>query len=240
MRKTIGILGGMGPAATSHFYDLIVSKTPARQDQDHCKTIIYSNPGIPDRTHAILTGDHGSIHKALGESCRILEKAGADFIVIPCNTVHYFIDFMRSQVAIPIHDMIEETGKHIKLNHPEISEVGLFGTKGTLSSGIYQQRLTKRQLGVRLPGPKTSEQIMEIIYQIKESGPGDQLKSSLLEELRAFREESGAEWVILGCTELPLLIPDESELRRHSLFDPMRILADFAILRAMGGESGLS
>ena len=91
MIKTIGILGGMGPEATAYFYQKIIKFTNASKDQGHIPTLIYSNPQIPDRTEAILKNKHGKIVYQLQCAAKTLEKAGADFIVIPCNTAHFYI-----------------------------------------------------------------------------------------------------------------------------------------------------
>ncbi len=98
--KIIGILGGMGPAATLALYERIIALTPAQCDQDHLRVIIDSNPKIPDRTAAIL-GNGESPLPAMAESAKTLERAGADFIVIPCNTAHYWLDELQKEVAIP-------------------------------------------------------------------------------------------------------------------------------------------
>ena len=111
--KIIGILGGMGPEATADLFYRIIRSTPVKRDQDHPRTIIYSNSKVPDRTAAIL-GKGPSPLPEMTMAATKLEKTGADFIVIPCNTAHYFIEELRKEIDIPILDMIELTAKTIK------------------------------------------------------------------------------------------------------------------------------
>ncbi len=103
--KVVGILGGMGPEATADFFAKVIALTPAKRDQDHLRIIINNNPKIPDRTEAILAKDE-ALFPILVETAKSLERAGVDFIVIPCNTVHYFYEDLVREVSIPILHMI--------------------------------------------------------------------------------------------------------------------------------------
>jgi aspartate racemase len=111
-RKKIGILGGMGPEATADLFFRIIRATPVENDQDHVKVIIYSNPQIPDRTEAILYSGSNPVPE-ITATAKILEASEADFLIMPCNTAHYFILDIRKAVGIPILDMIELTVKRI-------------------------------------------------------------------------------------------------------------------------------
>jgi len=116
--KIIGILGGMGPEATIDLYNKIIKLTAANKDQEHLRIIIDNNPKIPDRSMAILKGQTSPLN-ALQKTALTLEKAGADFIIMLCNTAHYYISSLKSIVNIPVLNMIEETAKEINsLNNP--------------------------------------------------------------------------------------------------------------------------
>ena len=121
--RVIGILGGMGPAATLDLYRYITNLTPATKDQDHIRILIYSNPKIPDRTEAI-TGRGQSPLPMLIESARILEKGGAGIIAIPCNGAHCYVAEMQVNLGIPIKNMIEETCRTLRLHLPNAGIVG--------------------------------------------------------------------------------------------------------------------
>lgn len=228
-QKRIGILGGMGPEATIHFYHLIVKKTPSSVDQDHIQTLIYSNPKIPDRTHAILTGETQEIIEALQKSAQILEKGGSDFIVIPCNTAHFFIEEIRQGVSISVFDMIETAGEFISTDIVHESahmQIGIMGTRGTISSGLYQRKFARYHLEVISPDEHLQELTMQIIYQIKNTGASEKLREQMIQYIEMFRHTHNFSWIVLGCTELPLLFHDQEDLTHFHLVDPMQILAE--------------
>ncbi len=201
--KIVGILGGMGPEATIDLFTKIVRSTPASKDQDHLRIIIDNNPLIPDRQEAILEGGP-SPARLLIETARNLEAAGADFIVVPCNTAHYWIEQIRSAVRIPVVDMIKETVEHVARSYPSLRTVGLLAATGTVRSGLYQQRFL--EIGIRAISPSDSDQdgLMQAIYAVK---AGDLSKSSTV-AIRIGQRlvAAGAEAAIAGCTEIPLVM----------------------------------
>ncbi|GAH56604.1 unnamed protein product, partial [marine sediment metagenome] len=140
--KIIGILGGMGPEATIDLFYKIIKFTPAEKDQDHFRIIIDNNPKIPDRTAAILGKGEDPL-PALQETARNLEKAGVDFIIIPCNTAHYFLPQIQKSVNIPVLNMIEETAKETRKRIFPIQKVGLLASMGIYKTEIYHQHFKK-------------------------------------------------------------------------------------------------
>ncbi|MBU4562061.1 amino acid racemase, partial [bacterium] len=158
--KIIGILGGMGPEATIDLFYKIIKFTPAEKDQDHLRIIIDNNPKIPDRTAAILGKGEDPL-PALRESARNLEKAGADFIVIPCNTAHYFLSSIQKNVKIPVLNMIEEAASETQQRIPQIKKVGLLASIGTYKTEIYHQQFKKFNIEVIYPNEKDKEEVMK-------------------------------------------------------------------------------
>ena len=135
--KTIGIIGGMGPLATVHLYERIVLRTKALRDQDHIRVLIDSNTNIPDRTKAIIAdGEDPTVE--LIKSAKILENSGADFLIMPCNTAHYFISTLQEAVNIPFVNMVEETVKYTAEKFGSDTVVGILATDGTIISNIYE------------------------------------------------------------------------------------------------------
>ena len=226
----VGILGGMGPEATSDLFSKIIDYTPAQKDQENLKILVYNNPKIPDRTGAIL-GDGEDPLPALVESAQILENAGADFVVIPCNTAHYFFDELEKQVKIPVMNMIEESAQRITEQRPELKCVGLMGTTGTLQSGIYDRVFAEYGVEVIVPSASDRATVMEIIYSIKSRRETEQQKG-MLTRIAHNLIDRGAEAVVLGCTELPLLFENRSFL--YPLYIPQNILAERAVEVALG------
>jgi aspartate racemase len=199
----LGIFGGMGPEATADLYLQILKLTPATADQQHIPAIIFSNPVVPDRVTAIETGDK-SIIPYLTFSVRKLEDAGASFIAIPCNTVHYFFDYMQDAVSIPIINMIRETANVVAKQYPGIKKVGLLATSGTIRSGLYEKELKAKGYEVIVPEERIEEEmVMKAVRGIK-AGTDRKPIEDLLAVAGRHLADRGAELIVLGCTEIPL------------------------------------
>ena len=193
----------MGPEATANLFLEIIRLTPAQRDQDHIPTLIYSLPQVPDRTVAIQKRDR-SIVPFLVEGVTRLEKAGASFIVIPCNTAHYFFDDMQRAVKIPILNMIRETVQAVASRHPDCKRIGLLATSGTIASGLYEKEFSRRGIEVITPARAIqSDCVMKAVREIKASG-GKRRSKELLSRAGKSLEASGAQVIVLGCTEIPL------------------------------------
>lgn len=225
--KTIGILGGLGPRATVKLFEIIVEQTPADKDQNHIPIIIYNKPQVPDRTKAILHNGENPI-PILQKTAKKLESAGADFLIIPCNTAHYFIDDIRDSIEIPILNMVKSTIDQI----PSKSKTGLLATSGTIKTGIYQQ-YGDDKIKIITPDKKFQEKLMNIIYGeqgIKAGYYDEDLKKKMLEVV-SHLENRGAENIIAGCTEVRFALNDD--LENLCLYKPMDIIADKAIQKAL-------
>jgi len=226
--KIIGILGGMGPEATIDLFYKIIKSTPAGKDQEHLRIIIDNNPKIPDRTAAILGKGEDPL-PALQETARNLEKAGADFIIIPCNTAHYFLPLIQESVKIPILNMIEETAKETQKKIPSIKKVGLLASIGIYETEIYHQKFKKFNIKVISPEEKDKEEVMKVIYAVKAGNLSEGIKKSIFKITQKLIEK-GAEAIIAGCTEIPLILEegDVSVL----LIDPTQVLAKATVQKA--------
>jgi len=226
--KIIGILGGMGPEATIDLFYKIIKSTPAEKDQDHLRIIIDNNPKIPDRTTAILGKGEDPL-PALQETARNLEKAGADFIIIPCNTAHYYISQIQESVNIPILNMIEETAKETQQRTPQIKKIGLLASMGTYKMEIYHQHFKKFNIEVISPEEKDKEEVMKVIYAVKAGDLSEKVKKNIIQIAQKLIDK-GAEAIITGCTEIPLILK-EGDIP-VPLIDPTKVLAEIAIQKA--------
>ncbi|MEM7800896.1 MAG: amino acid racemase, partial [Chloroflexota bacterium] len=139
MEKVVGVIGGLGPKATLDFYSKVLDKTVANQDQDHLQVIINSNPKIPNR-HTSIAGTGPSCIPSLIESARSLERAGADFLVMVCNTAHAYEDVIVSATSIPFISIISESVKACLAKKPGLSKVGLLAADGCLDADLYQEK----------------------------------------------------------------------------------------------------
>ena len=232
--KTVGILGGMGPEATLDCYGKIIQNTPASKDQQHLRVIIDSNPKVPDRTPAII-GSAESPVPAIIKGCQALERAGADFIIIPCVSAHFFLDEIQKQSPLPILSIIDATAETITRDHPDIHVVGLMATTGTVKGEKFQTRLAKDGITTIVPDEHNQSGIMAAIYDIKNAQSKRaraDITAALITaaERLISRKPDGAQGIIAGCTEIPLAMHQKHLTVPY--FDALTILACAAIRKA--------
>jgi len=220
----------MGPEATVDFFREIVNLTPAHIDQDHVPVLIYSNPRMPDRASAILYGAEDPL-PYLREAARVLERGGAGLITIPCNTAHYYLDELRAAVRIPVLNMIEEACGALRSEYPAARTAGLLATTGTVRMRLYEDLLEKAGVSVITPPDEEQDQVQLAIDRIKAGAPRDEVHPILKAACCNFMSR-GADLVILGCTEIPLVL--DSTDPACPILNPTRILAQAAIDWALG------
>lgn len=207
-RLTLGVLGGMGPQATVDFMARVIDLTPADGDQDHVPVVVQSNPQVPDRQQAMRDGQAGPVRQALTETARRLAAGGADFWVMPCNTAHAFVNDAVTHVDLPFINIVDVTIQSIVERLPNVKRIGLLATNACLASGVYQQAVDATPLQLLEPTQAEQEECMAIIFAVKSGDVGPALRSrmsALAESLVA----QGAEAVIAGCTEIPLVLQDD-------------------------------
>jgi aspartate racemase len=229
--KIIGVLGGMGPDATIELFTQIVRRTRAKKDQEHLRVLIDNNPKVPDRTAAVLSGGASCLPE-LTRSARALKRAGADFIVIPCVTAHYFHDALQKRTSLPVLHVIEETVKRIRKRHPGVRRIGLLASTGTIAAGLFQKALAGTKVELLVPSENTQKDVvMKAIYAVKAAGATAEA-GSLARQAGDELVRRGAQVVIAGCTEIPLVLKDGD--LPVPVVDPIAILAEVAIDRAGG------
>lgn len=225
-RFKVGVVGGIGPAATVDFMDKIVLNTTASKDQEHIKVVVEQNPQIPDRTQ-YLVGNGSDPTIALYATCKKLEQAGANVIAIPCNTAHAFVDRIQPNISVSIINMLTETITEITSMYPDTRKVGLLATKGTIQSGLYHNAAVAAGLELIVPDESTQSIIMDAIYGTKGVKAGYTEGHCCEQVIKALKylESRSATVAILGCTELPLVMPALKNPTRLTLLDPTNILA---------------
>ncbi len=230
----IGILGGMGPGATSCLFDLIIKNTPASSDQEHVPVIIYNNPLIPDRTRHIVYGEESPL-KMLTSGAQVLEKAGATLIIIACNTAHYYINDILPDINIPILNMIDLTSEYICTSMKGSGRVraGILASTGTIRSGLYQKSLESYGIEpVLLSAQLQEELVMEAVYGKRGIKAGYKREAkTLVNEAVKTLVNSGANTIIAGCTEIPLVLREKSS--PVPLVNSMEVLAKEAIRKVI-------
>ncbi|MFV1498676.1 amino acid racemase [Phaeobacter sp. JH20_02] len=225
-RFKVGVVGGVGPAATVDFLSKLVRGTEAARDQDHIKILVEQNPQIPDRTENLVgTGADPTV--ALYSTCKKLERGGADILVIPCNTAHAYVDRIQRHLGIPIISILAAATDHIRESFPGTRTVGVLGTDGTIRSGLYQQALEEAGLCHIVPDEQHQNLVMECIYGPAgvKAGHTEGLCKELITRAFSHLVGRGAEAVILGCTELPILVTAGAGELGALAVDPTDVLA---------------
>lgn len=233
MTATIGILGGMGPLATAAFFSAVVEVTDVDREQEHLHVVVDSDPSIPDRT-AFLLGRGPDPRPALIRAAQRLDAAGADLLVMPCNTANVFADDMASEVRCPIVPWLQITADAAALR--AIRRVGVLATEGTIRTGVYQELLGTRGLSVVVPGLEDQTIVTQAIYGregVKVMGRLTEPFQAELLLVAAHLARDGAECLVLGCTELPLGIRGDDLRWPIPAIDPA-----FAVAKATVREAG--
>ncbi len=226
----VGLIGGLGPAATVDLYDKIVRATPAKNDQEHFKLVVEQNPQTPDRTKALLEGGTDST-LALYHAAKRLERDECDCIIIPCNTAHAFVPGMQRHLSIPFINMQQATMDEIKEKFGDAARIGLMATTGTVRTGIYSDKAKDMDLAMFVPDAEHQERVMAAIYGPEGAKAGftegvcyDDLMSASESLVEAF----DCNVLILGCTELPLIFKEgDTQIAGKNVFiiDPTAALA---------------
>lgn len=221
-KKTLGIIGGVGPLATMFIGEMIVRRTAAETDQEHVNMLITNNTTIPDRTAFILGKSEENPVPVIVSDAKKLEAIGAEILAIPCNTAHSFYEEIAQETTLPVINMIEETAKYAKKK--DAKRVGILGTTGTISTGIYQDACAGLGMEPIVPNEETQALVMSLIYDdIKAGKPASLEKWQMI---RRAMEEANCDEIILGCTELSIV---RQELQLTDCIDSLLVLAEAAI-----------
>jgi len=229
-KKTVGILGGMGPLSTVELMRKVIEKTPVEVEQDHIRMLVDSRPEIPDRTEFIL-GKGPSPIPMLQESAQLLEKWGAEMIAMPCNSAHAFYKEIAGSVHIPLLNMISLVKNQLSTQLHTDSKILLLATTGTIQTKIYENELNNFE--ILIPNQKTEQKIvMETIHGVK----GERVKSDIekyrdnLNQAIQMTISRNPQAIIAGCTEVELAL-QESHFDIPIIF-PLDLLAGEIVMLA--------
>lgn len=224
--RTIGVLGGMGPAATVDFLDKLLKASGARRDQDHPRVLIDCNPTLPDR-HAAIRGAGPSPAPRLAAMAQGLVRGGAEVLCMPCNTAHAFEPEIRVAAAVPFVSIVEATVVEA-LGRAPGGRFMVLAAEGALEADLYGRAFAARGAESLPIGPDARERLMSLVWRIKSGDTGAEVRKGMLDLARAAVEQ-GAQAVVAGCTEVPLVL-SEGDLS-VPVIDSTAALAD-AVLRA--------
>jgi aspartate racemase len=201
--KRLGILGGMGPAASAEFLVRLIEQTPAGSDQEHIPVILWSDPTVPDRSTSLLNGDDAP-WEYLRRGIQGLKNANCDHIIIPCNTAHFWYDRM-AELGVPITHIVDSVAAELRNKNVTNTTIGILGTKATISQGLYQQRLTEQGWNCITPTDREMTEYVQPAIDLIKAGK-IVMAEGLLNQVIGHLIDWGANAVVLGCTEIPLAI----------------------------------
>lgn len=202
--KTIGLLGGMSWESTVHYYQIINEEVQNKLGGLHSAKIVLYSVEFSEIEQYQSSGQWEKCGEILGNAARSIEAAGADFILICSNTIHKVAPQIASMIQIPIIHIADATAD--ELEKCSIKRVGLLGTKYTMTQDFYKNRLADRKIEVLIPDTSDVETINTIIFEELCVGKINEESRKKLQQMIEKLKENGAEGVILGCTELGLLI----------------------------------
>jgi aspartate racemase len=231
--RTVGILGGMGPAATVDLLDKIVRHTDAARDQDHVPLVIWHAPQIPDRIAAL----HGGIspEPMLREGARALRAMGAEAIAIACNTAHHWADAVKETSGLPLLHIADAALAEAAAERAKGRSV-LLATEATYDLGLYDHAATERGVVLTLPEMATRTEIGHVIRLVK-AGDLSSARGCLADALAQLQPAAGDRF-ILACTELPIAI--QGTAFEAKSIDPTLALARAIIRFAMNNKRTLA
>ena len=227
---TIGMLGGMGPAATVELMSRIVRQTPAQDDRDHLRMLVDNNPKVPSRIEAIIEGTGADPLPELQRMAQGLEAGGADFLIMACNTAHHYHAEIAASVAIPFLSIVEVTARHLA-ERPQARRVGFLASPAVRRTGVYEKGLAGLGRSVVYPDEEGSAGLLDVIREVKRglAGPAQTARFHRIAHDLALR----ADIALVACTELSMLpLP---EIAGCEVVDTLDLLAGAAIARASGG-----
>ncbi|MBP5244374.1 MAG: aspartate/glutamate racemase family protein, partial [Succinivibrio sp.] len=205
--KTIGLIGGMSWESTITYYEILNSRTAKALGGFHCAKILMYNVDFAELEENMSKGNWDANAEILSKIVRNLEQGGADFIVIATNTMHKLVPLIEKNISIPVLHIADATASRIKRDN--LKKIGLLGTKFTMTQDFIKERLKKAGLEVMVPDEKDIELVNDVIFNELCLGKIQQSSREEYQRIISFMKDRGAEGVILGCTEIGMLISEK-------------------------------
>ena len=235
VRPVLGILGGLGPAASVDFYAKLVAATPAARDQDHLHLVLLSDPRVPDR-NAGVAGTGPSPGPRLADMARRLELAGAEVLLMVCNTAHAFADEIRAASRAPLVSIIDEAVAATLAAASRPTRVGVLAAAGAQDARLYPTAFGAHGVTVAEPLGPGRARFMDLLYRVKAGETGLAARAEML-ALATSLVADGAEALVAGCTEVPLLLT-QSDLAAAGLDVPLVSSTDALVAAAVAIGTG--
>ena len=205
--KRLGILGGMGPAASAEFITRLIQQTPARCDQEHIPFVLWNDPRTPDRSTSLRNGDDRPLPYLI-EGVQALKFSGCDLIAIPCNTAHFWYSEL-SRLNVKIIHIVDSVADALRAVNVT-GTIGVMGTHATVELGLYQYMLNKSGWDCITPTKEEMNNLVQPAIDLIKSGNIEEAHPMLMTVVKSLIDR-GAKAVVLGCTEIPLSIKEVDE-----------------------------
>ncbi|MFT7286116.1 MAG: aspartate racemase [Halieaceae bacterium] len=231
---TVGIIGGMGPEATIDLMRRVIAATPAADDEDHIRMLVDSNPQVPSRIRALIDKTGPSPSPALEAMAKGLQRQGADFLAMPCNTAHHYYPAIAAAVDVPVLNLMQLVSEYVVREQPGVERVGLLASTALSEIALYEPWFEESGVQILYPDTYSQSALMNLICAVKAGGA----KSMGYTALRAAAEQlqaSGADCLLIACTELSV-IADELQAAAP-VYDASEILARAVVARAKGAPA---
>lgn len=206
--KKLGVLGGMGPAASAEFMVRLTAQTPADRDQDHIPTVLWSDPRVPDRSTSLRNGDNDPLDWLI-LGIEGLQQAGCDYIVIPCNTAHFWYDELVA-LGTPIIHIVDSVADRLRSLEVVNTTIGVMGTRATIDLELYQHLLGQHGWACIIPSHNEMESLVQPAINLIKGNRITEAYPLLIKVVRSLVAR-GANAVVLGCTEIPLAIREDTD-----------------------------
>ena len=206
--KRLGILGGMGPAASAEFITRLIQQTPASCDQEHIPFVLWNEPRTPDRSTSMRNSDDKPLPYLI-EGVQALKYSGCDLIVIPCNTAHFWFQEL-SRLNVKIIHIVDSVIHALQDVNVVDSTIGVIGTQATIEFGLYQYMLNKSGYNCIVPTKEEMDTLVQPAIDLVKGGTIEKAHSMLMTVVKSLIDR-GAKAVVLGCTEIPLAVKEVEE-----------------------------
>lgn len=226
----VGVLGGMGPDATVELMRRVIAATPAEDDADHIHLLVDNNPKVPSRIKALLEDGGEDPGSAIAAMAQRLEVAGAGFLVIPCNTAHYYHEVVQASVKIPVWHLIEMSMEHLRTQYPQIKRVGLLASTAVQKIALFEPFFECAGLTLVYPSSDNQAVVMQLIRAVKAGTLNDALLADYNQRVIALGQQEQLDAYLLGCSELSVLL--EQHQQTLPVIDSLQVLVDGIVAEA--------
>lgn len=206
--KKIGILGGMSPEASIEYYRLFVDLTRESEFSENYPELIIYNLNFEDFCNPVSRGRHEEVVELLRTKLNAIEDAGADFVLMASNTPHMYYADLKGEISVPLLSIVKVTAD--AASEKGLQKVGLLGTDFTMTSDFYPEELSNHGIKTVVPDEQDREYVhRKIMNELVAGDFREDTRKKLTELIRELKEEENIEGVVLGCTELPLILSEE-------------------------------